>query len=136
MLPHIWDESNLQTLIEATTQHEPEIAHCAEFKKEVLAATKKDLLAAQKPGSVLGPSPLKLLAPRISKRCKAGSSRLIRADYSDKATGKVEPVLLDDKSYADGPQPQYEKFVEGRVREVAGKRFAISCCISHLSPPL
>jgi hypothetical protein len=49
MLPHIWDESNLQMLIEATTQHEPEIAHCAEFKKY--------LLAAQKPGSVLGPSP-------------------------------------------------------------------------------
>jgi hypothetical protein len=45
-------------------------------------------------------------------------------------------VLLDDKSYADEPQPQYEKFVESRVREVAGTQFSISCCITHFSPLL
>ena len=40
MLPHVWGEENLQTFIYATAQHEPDLAHCAEFKREVLAATK------------------------------------------------------------------------------------------------
>ncbi len=40
MLPHLWDDRNLQTFIEATVQHEHELAVCAEFKRDVLTATR------------------------------------------------------------------------------------------------
>ena len=117
MLAHVWEESNLQILIEATTQHEPEIARCAELKKEVLAAMRADLLA-QKRGNVIKSS-LKLLPPKVTKRCKTNGSHLMTAEYSNQDTGKLELVLLENKGYANGQNPQYETFVENRVREVA-----------------
>jgi hypothetical protein len=120
MLPHVWGEENLQTFIDATAQHEPDLARCAEFKREVLAATKEALLAAQKPGPAAKISPLRLLPPRISKRCRTEHSHLTVTELSDKTTGKVEPVLLEDKSYASGPRPQHEKFVEARVCDCVG----------------
>lgn len=114
LLPYISDQNNLQAVIEATTQHDPELARCAEIKKEVLAAI------GRKPGSVVKPSTLKLLAPKVSKRRKLATTRLVLAEYNDKATGKVEPVLLEDRTYGDGP-PKYEKFVDSRIQEVAGR---------------
>ena len=120
MLPHVWGEESLQTFIDATAQHEPDLAHCAEFKREILAATKEALLAAQKPGPAAKISPLRLLPLRISNRRRTEHSHLTVAELSDKTTGKVEPVLLEDKSYASGPRPQYEKFVETRVCDCVG----------------
>lgn len=122
MLPHVWGEQNLQTFIEATTQYEPELARCAKFKRDVLAATKGTATSGGGgPGKRPGPgggSPLRILPTRISKRRVTESSRLAAAELSDKATGQTEPVLLEDKSYAGGPQ-DYERFVETRVSELA-----------------
>ena len=118
ILPHVWGEENLKTLVEAMTLNDPDLAQCAQFKREVLAATKEALAAAQRAGPARS-SPLRLLPPRISKRRNTEHSHLIVAELSDRASGNAEPVLLEDKSYERGPQPQYEKFVEARVCEVA-----------------
>lgn len=119
LLPYISDQHNLQAVIEATTQHDPELARCAEIKKEVLSALEKSQ-TTQRTGSVVKTSTLKLMAPSIRKRTKLANTRLMRAEFSNKKTGKTEIVLLEDRSYQDGIDSKYELFVDIRVQEIAG----------------
>ncbi|KAK1759828.1 hypothetical protein QBC47DRAFT_373141 [Echria macrotheca] len=118
MLPHIWEDNKLQTFIEAATAYEPELAICAQFKRDVLAAAKAVEAAGARPKSGPGRAPLRMLPARISKRRSADSSRMIAAELEDKSTGQMERVLLEDKSYA-GRSSDYESFVEKRVTELA-----------------
>lgn len=119
ILAHVFDEANLKMIVEATTLYDPEFAICARFKLEVITATRATSASGTRSSTAVGGRPpLKILPTRISKRRPTDLSRLIAAEHEEKSTGQSKPVLLEDKSYAGRP-PEYERFVEARVNELA-----------------
>lgn len=117
LISHVFSEDKLNYFIEATIKFEPELARCAEFKQQVLAAT-ASVSTQNKAAGPGNKSPLQLAPVQLSKQRVTQTSRMGVASLKDKATGSFKPVLFENKSYAAGGAG-YEEFVKTRVGEIA-----------------
>jgi hypothetical protein len=116
ILTHVLDGVDLQELAAATAQHDPDFARCADFKREVTQLLKSN---SGEISQVAGRSPLQLLPLQVKGRKETQATSMSTAEFKIKGQGTATKVLLEDKSYADSQASDYEKFVEGRVNEIA-----------------
>lgn len=113
VLPQVLGADNLQRLIDASAENDPDLSLCAALKKEVLLVTQNTKatvdrdLPFRKTQWMIAPKPGMLKGPRYT------------AAYKETNPSSLEfPVLLEEKSYIGVDGSDHQDFVEKRVEEI------------------